>query len=190
MQTFRDSRRDRFNAHNAEGGVHLQRLPQGENPDGFQVVFRDLPPRTVAYIRVIDPFRPDAVTGAFDRLLAWADARGLADGQWLGYMWEDPEVVAIEDCRYDAAVVVDDGRTFQPSDEIGRFDFPAMRVAEIEICGDIHLEQRALDWLYGTWLPESGLEPAFQPCFEAWKGRPFAHGTEHFELSVHLAIED
>lgn len=35
----------------------------------------------------------------------------MADGQWLGYMWEDPEVMA--------------------------------------------LELRALQWLFGTWLPTS-----------------------------------
>ncbi|MEM8964662.1 MAG: AraC family transcriptional regulator [Acidobacteriota bacterium] len=184
--TYRASRREAFNAHNALGGVMLERLPKGENPDGFEVRIRDLPPRTVAYIRVLDPFRPDAVTGACERLLAWAEERGVADGEWLGYMWEDPEIVALEDCRYDAAVVVDD---VVPTGEIGRFDFPAMRVADIAIAGDIQLEQRAIDWIFGTWLPESGHEPADLPCFEAWVGGPFAHGIEHFELSVQLPLE-
>ncbi|MEO1367178.1 MAG: helix-turn-helix domain-containing protein, partial [Acidobacteriota bacterium] len=87
VQTFRDSRRREFEAHGAEGGAHFERLPKGENPDGFEVRLVDLPPRTVAYIRVLDPFQPDAVTGACRRLEAWAEARGVADGQWLGYMW-------------------------------------------------------------------------------------------------------
>jgi len=52
---------------------------------------------------------------------------------------------------------------------------------EIEIAGFIELELRALDWLYRTWLPSSGYAPA-TPAFEVWNGRPFAHGTEHFEL--------
>jgi len=26
--------------------------------------------------------------------------------------------------------------------------------------------------------------------FEAWNGRPFAHGMEHFELRVQLAVVD
>ncbi|MEM8998568.1 MAG: GyrI-like domain-containing protein, partial [Acidobacteriota bacterium] len=134
----------------------------------------------------LDPFQPDAVTGACQRLEAWAEAGGVADGQWLGYMWEDPEIVALKDCRYDAAVVVE---AVVPEGEVGRFEFPAMRVAEVPISGDIHLEQRAIDWIYGTWLPESGLEPADQPFFEAWVGRPFAHGVEHFELSLQLPVK-
>ena len=33
---------------------------------------------------------------------------GPADGQRLGYMWGEPEIVALEDGRYDVALVVDD----------------------------------------------------------------------------------
>ena len=54
--------------------------------------------------------------------------------------------------------------------------------------GPIDLEMRALDWLLGTWLPGSGFVPSEQPCFEAWIGRPFAHGYEHFELHAHLPL--
>ena len=67
-------------------------------------------------------------------------------------------------------------------------DFPAMRVARVLIRGGIDLEMRALDWLFGTWLPRSGYVPDEQPCFEAWVGRPFAHGFERFELAVHLPV--
>jgi len=188
LQAFRDARRGEFEAVMAsqENGPHLPRLPAGENPDGFEVHIRELPPRTVAYIRVLDPFRSQGVVGACERLVAWAEERGLADGQWLGYMWEDPEIVALEDCRYDVAVVVPD---VQVEGEVGRFHFPAMRVAEVSISGDIELEQRAIDWLFGTWLPQSGLEPDDQPAFEAWDGRPFAHGFEHIELRCHLPVK-
>ena len=95
------------------------------------------------------------------------------------------EIVAMENCRYDAAVEVDDVR---PEGRIGRFEFPAMRVAEVRIVGDIALEVRALDWLYGTWLPRSGYEPDDQPVFEAWLGRPFAHGVEHFTIACQLPV--
>ena len=160
-------------------------LPAGENPDGFEVQLRDLPARTVAYIRVLDPYREGVAQAACERLLAWAIERGLADGQWLGYMWEEPEIVALKDCRYDVALVVDD---VEPAGEIGRFAFLPMRVAEVVVRGDIELEARAIDWLYKTWLPKSGYVPDDQPAFEAWIGRPFARGFEHFEIACQLPI--
>jgi AraC family transcriptional regulator len=172
-----------------DGRYSLERLPPGENPDGFEVLLRDLPARTVAYIRVLNPYASiDGVRGAAARLLAWAEERGLADGQWLGYQWEDPEIVPLEQCRYDIAVEVDPAALPREEGEIGRLDFPRMRVAQVEVRGDIELEMRALDWLFGTWLPASGHVPDEQPCFEAFIGKPFAHGLEHFELFAHLPV--
>ena len=133
-----------------------------------------------------DSYRDGAVPRAIERLVQWADARGLADGQWLGYMWDDPEIVPHEKCRYDVGLEVPD---LIPCGEVGRTEFPAMQVAEVEVRGTIDLEMRALDWLFGIWLPASGFVPTEQPGFEAWLGRPFAHGTNHFELVLQLPVE-
>ena len=65
----------------------------------------------------------------------------------------------------------------------------AMTVVELAVKGDLALEMRAFDWLYGAWLPTSGYSPAHQPAFEAFDGLPFAHGDEHFELRLQLAVE-
>lgn len=189
VATLRDSRRDELErAHGGvDGAPRLARLPAGENPDGFEVTLRDLPPRTVAYVRVLDPYHSfAAVVEAYEHLLTWAEAHGVADRKWLGYQWEDPEIVALENCRYDAAVEVDDVR---PDGRIGRYAFPAMRVAEVPIAGGIELETRALDWLFETWLPRSGFVPDDQPAFEAWIGRPFAHGSAHFTLACQLPVK-
>jgi len=168
-------------------GQHLGRLPAGQNPDGFRVRIRDLPARTVAYIRVRDPYKGDAVVEAVHRLITWAERHSLADGQWLGYQWENPEITPLEHCVYHIAVEAPTGR-FTPKGEIGRFSFPPMVVAQVEVRGGIDLELRALQWMFGTWLPRSGYVPDDHPCFEAFIGRPFAHGTEHFELHAQLPV--
>jgi AraC family transcriptional regulator len=188
IESFRNSRREELERVLASqyGSQRLMSLPAGHNPDGFEVTLRHLPARRVAYLRVLEPFREGAAQAACERLLAWAIERGLADGQWLGYMWDEPEIVALADCRYDVALVVED---IDPAGEIGRFDFPPMCVAEVVVSGDIALEARAIDWLYKTWLPRSGYVPDNQPAFEAWIGRPFAHGSEHFEIICQLPIK-
>jgi len=163
----------------------LERLPPRHNPDKFRVRIRDLSARNVAYIRVSRPYQGDAVVSASQRLVAWAERQGLADGQWLGYQWDNPEITPLADCRYHVAV---EAERFTPKGEVGRFRFPPMVVAEMEICGGLDLELRALQWLYGTWLPRSRYVPDDHPGFEAWIGRPFAHGTEYFELHIQLPI--
>jgi AraC family transcriptional regulator len=188
LEAFRQTRREEFERAMQPGPAASTRffLPPGENPDGFEVRLRDLPARTVAYLRVFDPNRPGVVRDAYERLMTWADSQGLGHGQWLGYMWDEPEIVALANCRYDAAVVVDG--TFKPEGEVGRFDFPPMRVAEVVVKGDLSLEARAIDWIYRTWLPASGHVPDDQPAFEAWIGRPYVHGDEYFEIACQLPV--
>jgi AraC family transcriptional regulator len=100
-------------------------------------------------------------------------------------MWDDPEIVPHEKCRYDVGLEVPE---VTPRGEIGRIEFPEMLVAEIEMRGSIELELRAFDWMYETWLPASGYVPTDQPGFEAWIGRPFAHGKDHFELRLQWPV--
>lgn len=166
----------------------LQRLPPGANPDGFRVVIRSLPPRTVAYIRVLNPYRSDAVLRALQRLMRWAQRHDCADNQWLGYQWEDPHVTALKDCIYHAAVECPGSALKHASGEIGQFRFPAMLIAEVEVRGSIDLEYRALQWLYSTWLPRSGYVPDDQPTFEAWIGRPNDFTSHDFALRIQLPI--
>lgn len=187
VAAFRDERRAEFDRVVAEQteGFTIGPLTPGENPDGFEVRLRRLPARTVAYRRVLDSFRDGAAAAACAQLVAWAEARDLADGQWLGYMWDDPEIVALADCRYDVAVEVDD---VQPEGDVGRYDFGPMQVAEVAVSGDLARVQRALDWLWKTWLPHSGYVPDELPAFEAWVGRPFAHGDRHFEIACQVPV--
>ena len=190
VEGFRRSRRAEMVASIAapDDGHRLERLSPGSNPDGFTVTLRDQPARRVAYIRVYRPYEGSNVPQAIARLTTWAEARGLADGQWLGYQWDDPEIVALDKCRYDVGLEVP-GSTLADGD-MSTADFDSCVIAEIDIAGGIDLELRALDWLYRTWLPGSGYAPAHQPGFEAWNGRPFAHGMEHFEIRIQLPVVD
>jgi AraC family transcriptional regulator len=190
VDRFRRSRRDVMQATlTAPGDGHtLDRLPAGTNPDGFTVTLRNLAARRVAYIRVHRPYEGDHVVQALARLLVWAEAHGLADGQWLGYQWDDPEIVPLDKCRYDVGLEVP--ATTLADSEVSVADFAPCLAAEVEIAGTIDLELRALDWLYLTWLPNSGYAPAHQPGFEAWNGRPFAHGMAHFEIRLQLPVVD
>jgi AraC family transcriptional regulator len=166
-------------------GRQVERLPPRHNPDCFRVRIRDLSARTVAYIRVDRPYVGDRAMKAAWRLLAWAERNNVAEGQWLGYQWDNPEITSLDDCQYYVAV---EAERFTARGEVGRHRFPPMTVAEVSIAGGLDLELRALQWLYGSWLPRSGFVPDDQPSFEVWQGRPFAHGPEYFELAAQLPI--
>lgn len=188
VQTLRRLRREQMvDALLPEDQRHrLARLPLGQNPDGFVARLRQVPARRVAYLRVFKPYGGNGVAEAARRLVQWAAARGLAGGQWLGYQWDDPEIVPLDLCRYDVGLEIPEG---VPVDgDVSVVQFAPMTLAELDVAGPADLEMRALDWLFTTWLPTSGYAPDHQPCFEAWVGEPFAHGYEHFKLSLQLPV--
>lgn len=173
----------------AQSPLKLTRPAPRTNPDHFRVKIVELPARTVAYIRVSNPYQGDAVIQAASRLVSWAESNQVAvDSQWLGYQFESPRVTALEHCYYCVAVEMES--QFNSKDEVGLYRFPKMLVAEVEMRGGIDLEIRLLQWLYGSWLPRSKFVPDDQPCFEAWIGKPFEHGYEHFELKIQLPIRE
>lgn len=178
LETFRRSNREVLTADRAAANP----------PQAFEVTVRQLPERHVAYMRVHRPYEGDGVVQAASRLIEWAQARGLADGQWLGYQWDDPEIVPLEKCRHDIGVEVP--ASIEGGDDIGVTTFAASAAAEIDIKGGVEIELAALHWLFFEWLPSSGYAPAHQPMFEAFNGRPFAHGMEYFELRVQLPVID
>lgn len=179
-------RRFDLEAWRARGRARFTSQPVAIDADAFSVRLRELPARRVAYLRVFRPFEPGRVPQAARQLVGWAKQRGLAGGQWLGYQWEEPELVPLEKCRYDVGLEIPEGVVLDEG--VSEQRFPPMVVAELELRGSLELEVRAFEWLYGSWLPESGRVPDHQPVFEAWNGLPFAHGEAHFELRIQLAV--
>ncbi len=188
LDKFRKERRHDMEAALREQvpGHRLDKLPDEGSSDDFDLTLRQLPARRVAYLRVHDSYREGAVFQAAKRFVTWAEDRGLADGQWLGYMWDDPEIVDPKDCRYDLGLVVD---SIEPEGEIGAIEFPPMTVAQVELRGSIQDALRVLDWIFRTWLPNSRYVPADHPFFESMIGRPFQHGEEYFEIDVQIPVK-
>lgn len=188
VDEFRSDKRDVWVASitDKENRHLLDGLQPGENPDGFEPRVRRLAARSVVYTRVHDAYSPEAVPNAAAEMVSWAESRGVAGQPWLGYSWDNPEIVAPSDCRYDIGLEVP--QEFPADKAVSRIEFPEFHVAELELRGGIDLEMRALDWLYKSWLPTSGFVPDDQPSFEAWIGHPFAHGLDYFELFVQLPI--
>ena len=166
-------------------GAPVSRLDVGDNPDGFTAVLEYLPERRIAYRRCLRPYASDAVATETERLMAWARERSLTHGTWLGIQWDDPEVVALDDCRYDVAVVVPPD--VRVDEGVSQTTLPRMLAATVAIVGDVQLELRAIDWLYRTWLPLSGYLPG-APAMEVWDGDPVPDADGRYRLRVTLPL--
>src|SRR5262245_4450318 len=104
----------------------------------------------------------------FERLGALAGGQGLCSPgtRSFGIYYDDPSAVAREALRSDACMSVPADWT--ASGELELREIRGGRYAVILHVGPYAELERAYRWLYGTWLPQSGEEPADAPCIEEY----------------------
>ena len=151
------------------------------------VAIRDLPTLRVAALAHRGPYT--AIPAAFERLHAWAAARGLMGPQVRSFAiyYDDPATVPPEALRSKAALllglgVVEDGA-------IQITDIPGGRHAVLRHRGPYAELEGVYRWLYRDWLPSSGHRPADRPCFEEYLNSARALPPEQWLTDLCLPLE-
>jgi AraC family transcriptional regulator len=152
----------------------------------FDVTIREQPAQQLAYIRVQNPYaQPERIVQAYASLLAWVDAR-TQRGTLIGMSQDDPDVTPPELCRYDVCMTVPE--TLQADDGVSVRTLPACCLATLHCIGDIAQVDKAWQYLYRHWLPNSGYVPDNLPAMEIYVRTPNEIGWEHFDLECAIAI--
>jgi AraC family transcriptional regulator len=136
-----------------------------EMTTSYQVTIREQPPIRVAAL----PHRGNysAIGSTFERLSAIAAGQGLLgpNTRSFGIYYDDPKT-SPDQLRADACVTVPDEWTPQGGLELR--EIRGGRYAVVLHVGPYAELERPYSWLYGTWLPQSGEEPAHAPSVEEY----------------------
>jgi len=136
---------------------------------------KTLPKMTVAYIRHTGPYQGNEklFQNLTEELCRWAGPRGLLgnpDGKMLVIYHDDPNVTEPDKLRLSMCLVVPPDT--KVDGKVGRMEIPegSYAVGRFEVNSQEFGE--AWNWLYGTWLPQSGYQPDDGPCFEMYTEEP------------------
>ena len=124
----------------------------------------DRPGITVAGLPYRGPYGPGLMEFWGKVYYPWAMLHGLLNRARYGICHDDPDVVAPEQCRYDACVEVD--KDFQPEGGAFKTALPGGRYAVLEFDGPIDQIGAAWASLMHEWVPDSGFRIDARPCFE------------------------
>jgi AraC family transcriptional regulator len=140
----------------------------------MNVVIEELPACHVAYMRWVGRYGADTIPALWERFITWMEKRGLltSDCLKLGIAHDSPRVIAPEQCRYDACVVV--GQDFETDESVSVTDLPDWKVGMTEFVGTASEVRGAGDELW-TSLVESGRKPG-SPFIEIYRGNPEVPG--------------
>ncbi len=109
---------------------------------------------------------------AFGQLFVWLGARGLIGPatHMVAVYYSDPSSVAEAELRSRACVYVDGPVALEAP--VVETDIPGGEHAVLRHVGPYADMRSAYNWLYGTWLPNSGREPGDAPVFEEYLNNP------------------
>ncbi len=126
---------------------------------------------------------------AFETLTVYAAGRGLIgpETRMFGVYHDDPSAVPVGDLRSEACVTVPPGTALdspaQPLTIAGGRYAAALHVgpyAELE---------KAYQWLFGTWLPESGQEPDDRPALEEYLNDPRTLPPTEWKTLIYVPLK-
>lgn len=139
----------------------------------FNVTLRDTKPVRLAAL----PHQGDYldIGPVFERLFTWAGGRGLMGPatRGIGIYYSDTKSLPAAQWRSDACISIGAEVTQAPEATAPRIiDLAGGRHAVLLHKGPYAELHKAYHWLFGTWLPQSGEEPADRPVFEEYLNNP------------------
>jgi len=128
-------------------------------------------------------------THAFERLMTIAATTGLLTPatRTFGIYHDDPASVPEDALRSTACLTVPE--TWSPGGEVAEMQIEGGRYARIVHVGPYPELRTAYDWLYQTWLPDSGEELRDLPCLEEYLNHPRQVPAKDLRTAVLLPLE-
>ncbi len=146
-----------------------------------------LEPARVACVRHVGPYTQVGPT--WERLLAWAGARGLLgpDGRTFGLCHDDPDTTPPERLRYDACIVV--GPDVKGGAGVEVQDVAGGRYAVATHRGSYARLAETYGGLMEEWMPANRLDLAEErPCVEIYRNNPQQTPEDDLLTDVHVPI--
>jgi AraC family transcriptional regulator len=152
----------------------------------YEATIRTTPALRVAALRHRGPYL--SIGSTFERMMAMAAGQGLlgSDMRPFGIYYDDPSVTPANDLRADACLLIPGDRV--PAGELELREIRGGRYAAVLHVGPYAELHRPYKWLYGTWLAQSGEEPADAPVVEAYLNDARAVAPMKLETEIWLPL--
>ena len=150
----------------------------------FEAKIKELPERTVAYVRHIGPY--NQIGEAFGRIFAWAGPKGLIqfpETQTLAVYHDDKGTTDASELTSDACITVPEGTSVDGDVKTTKIPGGLFALAHVEIDGSEF--GAAWDKLVGEWMPENGCTPdESRLCYELYLNDQEQHPEKKFIVDI------
>ncbi|WP_081321940.1 AraC family transcriptional regulator [Elizabethkingia miricola] len=157
----------------------------------YPVEIRTIPKRRIAYIRVVDAFSEGIVIDAFRKLTEWSKKQKLFDRETIfGMSLDDPEVTPKSQYRYEVCITLPYDLKIDSDMMVQITVLPECKYAVSQISGDLREVGLAINYMFETWLVNSGYECEHLHAMEIFRDKDQVCNWEHFELDFCIPIKE
>lgn len=151
--------------------------------------FRELKPLRVIYVNSIGPYGEQGTEQSWEKVCHFAEQKRLFGRatEFIGISHDDPGVTDSGKLRYDACVVV--SKEVTPEGEVGVKTIEGGRYAVFMHKGPYTEFQKTYDYIYGTWLPDSGEQLRDEPCFEKYLNSLDKTKPENLKTEIYIPLK-
>jgi len=154
----------------------------------IQPKIKELKPLKVIYARALGSYSQSAGK-AWETVCGYAQKNHLFGfkTEFIGISHDDPKVTEPEKLRYDACIVV--SKEIKPDGEIGVQEIPGGKYAVFTHMGPYENFQNSYNYIFGTWIAESGVTLRDVRSFEKYLNSPDDTKPEKLLTEIYVPIE-
>jgi AraC family transcriptional regulator len=152
----------------------------------------EVPEMHVAYVRHIGPYKGDSELFGrlFNKLFTWAGARNLInvpETKVMAMYHDSPEITDENKLRTSVCITIPEHTKIDG--EVGEMIIPGgtYAIGHFEI--DDNGFEDAWNYMYGSWLPESGYQPDDRPSLEQFKNDPKEHPEGKHIVDIYVPVK-
>lgn len=159
-----------------------------ENLKNLQPKIKNISTKKVVYSRALGDYNESAGI-AWNKVVEFAKTKRLFGfkTEFLGISYDDPNITESEKLRYDACIVVT--KEIQAEGEIGVQWIEGGKYAIFTHKGAYEKLKNSYDYIFGKWLPESGLELRNVCGFEKYLNMPEDTKVEKLKTEIYVPIQ-
>ena len=126
-------------------------------------------------------------TRTWQKIMAWVFTNKISNYKQVGIYHDNPIITPLNDCYYVAGIIVPLELTFN------HITLPYFYI-EDEICATFEVEGKYGDilnlvqWVYHSWLPDSGFETTTTPSFTIFEKNHFLNEDGLFKVKYYVPI--
>ena len=130
-----------------------------------------------------------SIKKTWQKLQTWIYTNDLKDYKQMALHHDNPIITPLEECQYIAMIVLENENGSLENLSLPTLNIPKGIYAKFSLSGKYGDVIKLIQWVYHTWLIQSGYETTTNPSYTIYYKNHFLSSDEEFILDYYLPIK-